>query len=46
MDVEKERASKIVFDQIITEKIRTIRPLNEGSLLLTTQSNAIFLISY
>ena len=36
MDVEKERASKIVFDQIITEKIKTIRPLNEGSLLLTT----------
>ena len=36
MDVEKEGASKIVFDQIITEKIKTIRPLNEGSLLLTT----------
>ena len=46
MDVEKERASKIVFDQIITEKIRTIRPLNEVSLLLTTQSNQIFLINY
>ena len=39
MDIEKERASQIVFDQIITERIRTIRPLNESSLVLTTQSN-------
>ena len=44
IDIDKERATKIVFDQIIKEKIKTIRPLNDNSLVLTTISNSIFLI--
>ncbi len=46
LDVEKERVSNIVFDQIISEKLRTLRPLKQDSLLLTTASNSIFLVTF
>ncbi len=46
LDIERERVSQIVFDQIISEKIRTIRPLNENTLVITTQGSNIYLVNY
>lgn len=46
MDVEKERASKIVFDQIIKEKIRTIRSLKDGCMVVVSVKNEIFIVNY
>ena len=45
-DVDKERVSKVVFDQIISEKLRTLRPLREDCLVLTTSANSIFLVNF
>jgi hypothetical protein len=46
LDVDKERVSKVVFDQIITERLHTLRPLKEDCLVLTTAANSIFLVNF
>lgn len=46
LDVEKERVSKVVFDQIISERLKTLRPLREDCLVLTTVANSIFLVNF
>ena len=46
IDVEKERCSKVVFDQIITDKVQSIASIQEGAMILTTTNNMIFLVTY
>ena len=46
IDVEKERCSKVVFDQIITDKVQSIASIQEGAMILTTTKNMIFLVTY